>query len=68
MFPTIDDRRRELRTLLEGMKAEPGRRQMAEAYRFIALQRSIAVDRIAARPAAARPTAARAMMPPMPIA
>lgn len=65
MFPSIDDRRRELRSLLEGMKAEPGRRQMAEAYRFIALQRSIAVDRVAAHPATARPTAPRAMMPPI---
>jgi hypothetical protein len=51
MHPTIDDRRRELRQLLEGMKAEPKRRQMAEAYRFIALQRSIAVDEVVtARP------------------
>ena len=65
MFPSIDDRRRELRSLLEGMKAEPGRRQMAEAYRFIALQRSIAVDRVAAHPATTRPTAPRAMMPPI---
>lgn len=51
MLPTIDDRRRELRRLLEGMKAEPGRRQMAEAYRYIAIQRSIAVDEVVARPA-----------------
>ena len=50
MHATIDDRRRELRRLLEGMKAEPARRQMAEAYRYIALQRSLAVDKVAEMP------------------
>lgn len=54
MHPTMDahtdGRRRELRRLLEGMKAEPGRRQMAEAYRYIAIQRSIAVDEVVAHP------------------
>jgi hypothetical protein len=58
MHPTIDatmdantdGRRRELRRLLEGMKAEPGRRQMAEAYRYIAIQRSIAVDEVVDHP------------------
>ena len=50
MHATIDDRRRELRRLVEGMKAEPARRQMAEAYRYIALQRSLAVDKVAEMP------------------
>lgn len=46
---TIDERRCEMRRLLEGMKAEPGRRQMNEARRFIAIQRSLAVEQVAMR-------------------
>jgi hypothetical protein len=50
MYPTtIDERRCELRRLLEGMKAEPGRRQMNEAQRFIAIQRSLALEQVTLR-------------------